>query len=87
MDITYHFQILNLLNKNIIYERAGLLTSYHKIEVKLKNDTKYFWRVQANYTEKGENLSTGWNGWAGFIVHIMGVATGSEPYIFITPNR
>ena len=81
-NISYDFQILTHPSKQVVYERYSITVTNHKIDSKLKPNTKYYWQVRGNYSENGNMLVTEWNGWTGFVFLIMGTVTAYEPFIY-----
>ena len=85
-NITYNLQILRYPSPGIVYERNNIMTTSHKINIKLMPNKHYIWRIKANYTEKGNKLVTNWNGWGVFML-IPGSSGGtSENHKFTTPD-
>ncbi len=63
-DITYDLRIWKVTNNFMdlpVYTRHSLTEPQHKVEIKLRPETDYFWSVRARYKLDGRTRITDWS--------------------------
>lgn len=61
-DIVYDLEIYDFKTGDQVYERKGLKTNTHHVEIRLKRETKYLWRVRARFLLDSKPRFTEWSG-------------------------
>lgn len=61
-DISYDLEIYDFQSDTLVYERKGLKENRHKVEIVLKKNTKYLWRVRSRFLLENKIRLTEWSG-------------------------
>lgn len=93
-DITYEVKIWrtdeNHYPLNLVYRRAGVAATSHRVEMPLEPNTKYVWSVRARFTVDGNNRVSQWGGIHGSDCVYYGGSYSHIPsrcyYRFKTPS-
>ena len=74
----------NSVPYEVVYRREGLPTPEHKVEIKLRSKTCYFWTVRARFEMDGRQRVTEWSS-THFNIRDRHTPPTSSSYLFKTP--